>query len=216
MDKIISKKSIQIIDSQYFGCINYYKSLFNYTNSIIEVCDSFQKMSFRNRCTLVGSNGLVDLSIPVVGGRNKKQLMRDVKIDYSQQWQQQHIKTIGSCYGKSPFFEYFIFDIEKMLKCQYDFLIDLNDATFLWAKKVIQLSNNISFSEDFLRDYLVQDIADNRNKFLPKNFQQESESAIYLQVFEERIGFQPNLSILDILFCEGPNAKHLLKGNNNR
>lgn len=87
---------------------------------------------------------------------------------------------------------------------------------FYGLKKVIQLYNNISFSEDFLRDYLVQDIADNRNKFLPKNFQQESESVIYLQVFEERIGFQPNLSILDILFCEGPNAKHLLKGNNNR
>ncbi len=213
LDNLIIKKTSQIIDYQYFGCINYYKNLFNYSNNIIEVCDNFQKMTFRNRCILVGSNGLVDLSIPIIGGRNKKQLMRDVKIDYSQTWQQQHIKTIRSCYGKSPFFEYFIFDMEKLLKCQYTFLIDLNQATFLWTKKLIQLSSNIAFSENFRVDYCKQDIVDNRHKFLPKNFQQQNDSIIYTQVFADRIGFQPNLSILDILFCEGPNAKQLLKGN---
>jgi hypothetical protein len=213
LDNFNLKKSSQIIDSQYFGCINYYKNLFNYTDNIIEVFDNYQKMSFRNRCTLAGSNGLVDLSIPIVGGRKKKQLMRDVKIDYNQTWQQQHIKTIRSCYGKSPFFEYFILDIEKMLKCQHHFLLDLNQVIFFWVKKIIQLQANISFSEDFVVDYSLLDIFDNRNKYLPKNFQQQSDSVIYSQVFEDRIGFYPNLSILDILFCEGPNTKHLLKGN---
>ena len=99
-------KIIQIVDYQYFGSINYCNTLFKFLNTEIELFDNYQKMSFRNRCTVVGSNGLVHLSIPVVGGRNKKQLMRDVKIDYSQAWQRQHIKTITSCYGKAPFFEY--------------------------------------------------------------------------------------------------------------
>jgi len=208
----ISKNIHQITDIQYFGSINYYKNLFLYTNNTIEVFDNYQKMSFRNRCTLAGSNGLIDLSIPVVGGRNKRQLMYEVKIDYSQPWQQQHIKTIKSCYGKSPFFEYFIFDIEKMLKCQYNSLVELNTALLNWTQKIVKLDNSIAFSKSYqAKDELI-DIVDNRNLFMPKDFQSQHDFIKYTQVFEGKIGFQPNLSILDILFCEGPAAKNLLKG----
>lgn len=207
------QKNIQIADSQYFGSVNYYNNLFFHTNTIIEVFDNYQKMSFRNRCTLAGSNGLIDLSIPIVGGRNKRQLMGEVKIDYSQPWQQQHIKTIKSCYGKSPFFEYFISDIEKMLKCQYNSLVDLNNEILNWTKKILKLNNVISFSASYLANEELIDIEDNRNLFMPKNFQAQNHIIKYTQVFESKIGFQPNLSILDILFCEGPAAKNFLKGN---
>jgi hypothetical protein len=206
-------KSIQIADSQYFGSVNYYKNLFIHTNNIIEVYDNYQKMSFRNRCTLAGSNGLIDLSIPVVGGRNKRQLMCEVKIDYSQPWQQQHIKTIKSCYGKSPFFEYFIFDIEKMLKCQYDSLVGLNTELLKWTKRIVKLDNSIAFSTMYQASEALNDIDDNRSAFMPKDFQALTDIIKYTQVFESKIGFQPNLSILDILFCEGPAVKNLLKGN---
>lgn len=209
----ILNKSIQVIDSQYFGSVNYYKNLFIHTNTIIEVFDNYQKMSFRNRCTLAGSNGLIDLSIPIVGGRNKRQLMREVKIDYSQLWQQQHIKTIKSCYGKSPFFEYFISDIEKMLKCQYDSLVDLNMELLNWIRRIVKLNNVISFSTEYKASEELENITDNRNLFVPKNFQGQKNIIKYTQVFESKIGFQPNLSILDLLFCEGPAAKNLLKGN---
>lgn len=208
-----TNKNLQIVDSQYFGCINYYNSLFNYSNTEIEQFDNFQKMSFRNRCTIAGSNGLIDLTVPVVGGRNKRQLMKDVKIDYSQGWQKQHIKTINSCYGKSPFYEYYKDSIEKLLKCQYFFLIDLNMEILIWLKKMLQVPNDISFT----RTYLIYDekekIINNRNKYLPNNFQSQEISINYSQVFEEKIGFQSNLSILDMLFCEGPNAKNLLNIN---
>jgi hypothetical protein len=207
------KETIQIADSQYFGSVNYYNNLFRYTNTIIEVFDNYQKMSFRNRCTLVGSNGLTDLSIPIVGGRNKKQLMCEVKIDYSQPWQQQHIKTIKSCYGKSPFFEYFIFDIEKLLTCQYNSLVDLNTTLLNWTKKIVKLDNTISFSKAYQAKEVLNYIVDNRNLFMPKDFQKQVGIIKYTQVFESTIGFQPNISILDMLFCEGPAAKNLLKGN---
>jgi hypothetical protein len=207
------KETNQIADSQYFGSVNYYNNLFRYTNTIIEVFDNYQKMSFRNRCTLVGSNGLIDLSIPIVGGRNKKQLMCEVKIDYSQPWQQQHIKTIKSCYGKSPFFEYFIFDIEKLLTCQYNSLVDLNTTLLNWTKKIVKLDNTISFSKAYQAKEVLNYIVDNRNLFMPKDFQKQVGIIKYTQVFESTIGFQPNVSILDMLFCEGPAAKNLLKGN---
>jgi len=209
----ILENTTQIADSQYFGSVNYYKNLFKHTNTIIEVYDSYQKMSFRNRCTLAGSNGLIDLSIPIVGGRNKRQLMGEVKIDYSQPWQQQHIKTIKSCYGKSPFFEYFIFDIEKMLKCQYDSLVDLNTELLNWTKKIVKLSNVINFSTAYTASEALEDIIDNRNLFMPKDFQMQKDIIKYTQVFEAKIGFQPNLSILDMLFCEGAATKSLLKSN---
>ncbi|MFC4233498.1 WbqC family protein [Parasediminibacterium paludis] len=207
------KNFIQIADSQYFGSVNYYNNLFKHTNTIIELFDNYQKMSFRNRCTLIGSNGLIDLSIPIVGGRNKKQLMCEVKIDYSQPWQQQHIKTIKSCYGKSPFFEYFIFDIETLLKCQYNSLVDLNTALLNWTKKIVKLNNTISFSEAYQAKEVLNGIVDNRNLFMPKDFQKQVGIIKYTQVFESKIGFKPNVSILDMLFCEGPAAKNLLKGN---
>lgn len=210
---LITKNITQVIDNQYFGCVNYYNSLFNVINVKIEQCDNYQKMSFRNRCTIISSNGLVDLSIPVVGGRNKKQLMRDVKIDYTQAWQRQHIKTITSCYGKAPFFEYYINDIDKLLKCQSFFLFDFNLEIMLWLKKIIQIPIDILFTENFVAHYDQDSIIDNRNKWLPKNFQLANNVIKYQQVFEEKIGFQKNVSIIDMLFCEGPNTKNLLQSN---
>ena len=204
---------MQIIDYQYFGSINYCNTLFKFLNTEIELFDNYQKMSFRNRCTVVGSNGLVHLSIPVVGGRNKKQLMRDVKIDYSQAWQRQHIKTITSCYGKAPFFEYYINDMEKLIKCQSIFLVDFNWEIMLWLKMIIQIPTEISFTENFITDYNSKNIVDNRNKWLPNKIIIDDDVIKYQQVFEDKIGFQKNVSIIDLLFCEGPNAKNLLKSN---
>lgn len=206
-----SNNIVQVVDNQYFSCVNYYSSLFSYANTEIELFDNFQKMGFRNRCIIAGSNGLINLTIPVVGGRNKKQLMREVKIDQTQAWQQQHIKTILSCYGKSPFFEFYRDGVENLIKCQEVFLLDFNLEILIWLKKVLQVSSNIGFTESYITNYEAEFITDNRNKFLPRNFQESNDSINYPQVFEEKIGFQPNLSILDLLFCEGPNAKKLLK-----
>ncbi len=212
-NELIQNQIVQVADSQYFGSVNYYRNLFLYSNTAIEIFDNYQKMSFRNRCTLAGSNGIIDLSIPVIGGRNKRQLMCEVKIDYTQPWQQQHIKTIKSCYGKAPFFEYFILDIEKMLKCQYNFLIDLNNDILNWTKRIVKLNNSVCFSSMYQAGEVLNEIVDNRNVIMPKNFQAEKDIIKYTQVFEAKIGFQPNLSILDMLFCEGPATKNLLRSN---
>jgi len=100
-----------------------------------------------------------------------------------------------------------------MLKCHYDSLVELNTALLNWTNKIIKLNNSIAFSKSYqAKDELI-DIVDNRNLFMPKDFQAQHDIIKYTQVFEGKIGFQPNLSILDILFCEGPAAKNLLKGN---
>ncbi|HCL06827.1 MAG TPA: hypothetical protein DHW64_13100 [Chitinophagaceae bacterium] len=201
-----------IIEYQYFGSINYIKTLFHFSHIEFEVCETFQKMSFRNRMVLAGSNGLVNLSVPLEKGRDQKQLLKDVRISYSLPWKQQHWRTIESCYNRSPFYEYYRDWLEGFYNRRPVFLLDQNREIMEWLVRQLKPGTVLGETSVFLADYPAE-ITDDRNRWLPRNFQGEEQEIRYRQVFEDRIGFQKNLSILDLLFCEGPGARHLLSGN---
>ena len=201
-----------IIDSQYFGTINYINTLFQNTNIEIEQYESFQKMSFRNRCMVAGSNGLVTLSVPLEKGRGQKELMKDVRISYHENWQTRHRRTIESCYNRAPFFAFYQEDVFNLLNRKDLFLLDLNMAILEWVKKMTGIKSGIVKTEAYLKNY-PETVTDLRNRFLPKNHLQQPMGFQYTQVFEDRIGFVPNLCILDLLFCCGPAAKTFLKDN---
>jgi hypothetical protein len=186
--------------------------LFLYTNIKIEQYDNYQKMSFRNRCVVVGSNGPVNLSVPLEKGRNQKQLMKEVRISYSDNWQVQHLRTLESCYSRSPFFEYYRDGVWALLQKQPVFLLDQNMAILEWLQKTLKLPGTISLTDSYLKEY-PPEIADRRNTILPKKMQDSPFPVTYTQVFEDRLGFIPNLGILDMLFCCGPNTKTILKDN---
>lgn len=210
MIKQNKKTSPLIIDSQYFGTINYYKILNNFSNIEIEQYESYQKMSFRNRCMVAGSNGVVGLSVPLEKGRGQRELMKDVRISYSDKWQVQHWRTIESCYSRAPFFEFYRDGVGQLLRQKETYLLDLNMATLNWLKKVLKIPGDISLTRQYLKTY-PEGVADRRSTILPKNYQQAETCPRYTQVFEDRIGFQPNLSILDLLFCCGPETSSLLQ-----
>lgn len=201
-----------LIEYQYFGTINYINTLFQFSNIEFEVCETYQKMSFRNRMVLAGSNGLVNLSVPLEKGRDQKQLLKDVRISYSLPWQQQHWRSIESCYNRSPFYEYYRNWLEGFYNRRPVFLLDMNREIMTWL--VGQLKPMATFGEtaEFLVSYPAE-IVDYRSRWLPRNFRHEEALIRYRQVFEDRIGFQQNLCILDLLFCEGPGARLLLSGN---
>jgi hypothetical protein len=199
-----------IIENQYFGCVNYYSNLFSVSNILIEQCESYQKAGFRNRCIIAGANGLINLTVPLENGREQKKLIKEVKISNRDNWQQQHWRSIFSCYGNSPFFEFYRDWLELFYKKEFLWLFDMNLEVLFWIKKVLAIPGDISLSESFVNNYTAN-IADIRNQWQPKNFQQKEASIKYVQVFEDKIGFRSNLSILDILFCEGPRASQLLK-----
>ncbi len=205
-------KEVLLIENQYFPCITYINTLFKYSNIIIEQYESYQKMSFRNRCELVGSNGLFNLSVPLEHGRNQRQLMKEVKISYQTNWQTQHLRTLESCYSRSPFFEFYRDGVWELINKREDFLLDKNLAILNWLQKTLKIQGDISLSTDFHHE-IPLDMVDFRGRFLPKNSRSHKPSLKYTQVFEDRIGFVPNLSILDLLFCEGPNASKMLKNN---
>lgn len=202
-------KEMLVIENQYFSCTNYYLTLFRSADIRIESCESYRKMSFRNRCVLAGSNGLVQLSVPLQNGRDQKRLFKDVKIDHYSAWQRQHWHTIFSCYGKSPFFEFYRDEVEKFFLKNYVYLFDLNIELLNWLTKTLKLPGTISLTDSFIKSYPPA-INDARDRWLPNNFQQGGYLVKYSQVFEDRIGFQPNLSILDLLFCEGPETTFIL------
>jgi len=201
-----------LIEYQYFGSINYINTLFHFSNIEFEIYENFQKMSFRNRMVLAGSNGLVHLSVPLEKGRDQKQPISEVRISYSLPWQQQHWRTIESCYNRSPFYEFYRDGLESILTSKQEYLIDLNRDIRNWLWKVLKIPSGFS-ETSFYQAQPLETTFDMRNRWKPKNFQSDESLIRYRQVFEDRIGFQPNLSILDLLFCMGPSAHSLLKGN---
>ena len=201
-----------VIENQYFPCVNYINTLFQFSNIKIEQYESYQKMSFRNRSVVAGSNGLVDLSVPLENGRSQRGLMKDVRISYLGNWHVQHFRTIESCYSRSPYFDYYRDGVWELLQKKQPFLLDLNLATLDWLKKVLKFTGQVSLTQGYEKTY-PEKLADLRNRFLPKNRLEQKTGFRYTQVFEDRIGFQSNLSILDLLFCCGPEAKKLLEDN---
>ena len=161
-----------------------------------------------------GSNGIIKLTVPLEDGRDQKRLMRDIKIANKEKWQKQHWRTIFSCYNHSPWFEHYRDELEILYHRPFDFLLDWNLSCFEWTVKKLEWPVSISLTDSFQKSYDDMEITDRRNHILPKNYL-NFEPLTYRQVFEERVGFLPNLSILDLLCCEGKNAKNLLLKNQN-
>lgn len=203
------KNNTLIIVNQYIGNINWYKTLFKFSYVKIEQYESYQKMSFRNRMVIVGSNGLINLSVPLENGRGQKGLIKDVKIANTSNWAEQHMRSILACYGKSPFFEYYRDGLFAIYQKPFVYLQDLNIAMIIWVNLQLKYAGNISFTEQYHIDYPAGYI-DLRNQIKPSQFQLVENQIKYVQVFEDRVGFQNNLSILDLLFCCGPNAKSII------
>lgn len=165
----------------------------------IDVFENYRKGSFRNKCIISTGNGLQQLIVPLKKGKNSQLPFREVEISYDEDWPKKHLSAIKTAYGKSPYFIYFIDEISTILNQKFDKLIDLNLAALNLLNKYFKLDLNIQLTNDYLE---VFDGSDQRNSTLPNNYK-EQKTAYYPQVFEDRYGFQNNLSSLDLLFCMG-------------
>lgn len=203
-----------LIELPYLGTVGYFAKLLQYEEIIIEQHENYKKRTYRNRCHLMSANGVLKLSIPLEKGKNQGQNIKSVKIAYSQSWQNEHWRSIQSAYGRAPFYEYYADEIKDIFDSQPETLFDLNWQLMELIIELLQLDLKISFSETFQKE-LPEDTADGRNTILPtKNLEAENiKLRKYNQVFEEKHGFIPNLSILDLLFCCGPEAQGVLINN---
>ena len=211
-----------IIEAQYFPPIEYFKQLFQFPHVVIEAHENYQKGSYRNRCHIANSTGIQVLSVPLRKGKNAKQPIREVAIAYDMDWQKQHWQSIRTAYGSAPFWEHYAPQLEPFFLKKWDYLFDLNIAILETFLKILKLKNtvNVSFSTDYEINFTTKEIIDTpsgvrqdgvdlRNKILHNKSDFQGEK--YAQLFQERTGFLPNLSILDLVFCTGPQALTVIK-----
>jgi len=200
-----------LIESQYFPNLFFYKTLTEHDILLIERYEHYQKLSFRNRCYIAGPNGSILLSVPLARGKNQRTVMKDVRISNEEKWQAQHWKTLVSAYRRSPWFEYYEEELGQLYERPFEYLMDWNQACFEWANKVIGLSSPTTYTTEYRKNYTETNLTDARDSMVPGKENAKTDLPEYTQVFQERVGFLPNLSILDLIFCEGKRSLTLLK-----
>ncbi len=204
---------LTLLSTAYFPNIQYVTKLIFHKDVYIDVHESYQKQSYRNRCTLMGSNGKLDLTIPVIKQFGNNTPSKDILIDDSTNWQHVHWRAICSAYGKSPFFEFLEPEFAFLYQKKFKFLVDFNEQAILQLFR----SLGIDFNLNTTKTYIVPEncIYDFRNSIHPKLRLQKPDKNFfptsYYQVFSEKHEFQPNLSFLDLLLNEGPQSLDICK-----
>lgn len=200
-----------LLTTAYLAPIQYYSKLVNFDKIIIEAHENFTKQSYRNRCNIYGANGKMSLSIPVKKDKPKTKT-KDIRIDYDTNWRKLHWKSIESAYRSSPFFEFYQDDIRPFYDEKYKYLLDFNHEIQHIICEHLEIEPTISFSDEYKKK-VDQSISDFRDKIHPKKEIHDGQfnPLKYTQVFQDKYGFLPNLSIIDLLFNEGPNAINILK-----
>ncbi len=209
METTNAKQEI-IIELQYFPPISYFTLITAFNSIQIEAFEHYRKQSYRNRCLINGANKIEKLIVPVKHSMFKTNI-RDVQIDYSMNWFNNHMRAILSAYGKSPFYEYFAEDFLKILNKKHQFLFDLNMEILSKCLELLDIHPSISFTKKYDTSVIVS-VFDARELIDSKKPDKKNKffwPSPYYQVFGKN--FVENLSILDLLFCEGPNAMHILR-----
>lgn len=177
---------------------------------LLEVCENFQKQTYRNRTYIYGANGALMLNIPLEKGRNHTPI-KEKEISYEADWRLLHWRSFESAYRSSPFFEFYEDDLRPFYEGQKEkFLIDFNEKLEDKMKELLKLDYRKKEAEIYVT---LPKESDLRSMIHPKKLKWLDDVAFpeYLQVFADRNGFQKNLSIVDLLFNEGPNAKDYLE-----
>lgn len=191
----------------YFSPLSQYGGIVSSDEVVFEVADNFQKQTYRNRCYIYGANGKQLLNIPVKHTKTtKRKKTKDTLVENDFPWQKQHFKSLKTAYQSSPFFEFFEDDLSVIFNKSYRYLLDVNIDTFLFVTDALQISQQYTKTTA----YNIDSVDDFRHLSVAKNgFEPKIDT--YTQMFDDKHGFIPNLSILDLLFMEGANALSFLE-----
>ena len=198
-----------LLATTYFGPVQWYQKLNRADCAYIECYDSYRKQTFRNRCVIATTNGLQALTIPVERPDTglHSTLIKDLRISDHGNWRHLHWHALMSAYSESPFFEYYADDIRPFFEKKWDFLYDFNLEACQTVGLLLDIHPNILSTSHYIKkEDLPEDIFDFREAIDPKHPAVDADFVPrrYYQVFERKIGFQPNLSILDLRCNMGP------------
>jgi len=201
-----------LLSTAYFAPIRYFSKLAVYPEIYIEQHENFIKQTYRNRTVILGANGPIPLIVPVEKGRGQKINIKNLQIAYDEEWQRNQWRTIFSAYNSSPFFEYYADDIEPFFRKKHRFLFDFNQQITETILEMLEIPRSLNLTEDF--EQVPENCLNFREQISPKSHLIDPDPHFvtqpYTQVFSEKFGFVPDLSILDLLFNEGPSASSVL------
>lgn len=215
-----------ILATTYFGPVQWYQKLNRFGSVLIEQHEHFLKQTYRNRCIIATTQGLQALTVPVEAppqpspkgresceGRSlSKTEIEDVRISNHGKWRSEHWNALQSAYGESPFFEYYEDDIRPFFEDRWEYLFDFNMAITEKMCELLDIHPHITLTESYQNSLPFGEdrggALDFRTIIHPKHPQPDPDfnPKPYYQVYQERFGFLPNLSILDLLFNMGNEA----------
>jgi len=193
----------------YFPCLYAFADLMHQPNVLFDTEMPFKRSSYRNRMIIAASNGPIQLSIPLIGGRSIKSRYKEVEIDNKSNWQRDHFRTLSTAYGNSPYFMFYRDELEQLFQKKPSLLYEWNLLCLSWVLKKMKI-------EKKLEHELIHENNSSQTSFVdlysPQNFNGQPTiiSVTYNQVFEDKTGFLANLSVLDLLFNEGAHSKQVL------
>ena len=205
-----SQESGVLLSTTYFGPVQWYQKLYRAEHVWIEQWESFQKQTYRNRCLIATPNGIQALTVPVSTSPSGGRQVRAIRISDHGNWRHLHWNALISAYGESPFFEYYQDDIRPFFEQRWDYLLDFNEAIRAKMCELLDIQPNVSLTSDSC--LLTPDsrllTRDFREAIRPKHPLPDPDFTPqpYYQVWQQRHGFLPNLSILDLLFNMGPES----------
>lgn len=196
-----------LLSTAYFPSISYFALIKKYP-VIIEQYETYPKQTYRNRCKIYTDKGPMRLTVPVKKPNGNKSKTNEILIYNDEKWFLNHWKTIKSAYESSPYFLYYKDDLKDIFLHRFKLLLELNAAILNKISEILDIKPTITYTNNF--EKAPDNIIDMRNYFHPKNSIKENEQPKYEQVFSERHGFIPDLSILDLLFNLGPETNKYL------
>lgn len=199
-----------LLSSFYLAPVQYYSKLFRARKVHIEIHDTYQKQSYRNRCLIAGANGILPLSIPIEKPEVGKDTMKDIRISDHGNWRHLHWNAMVSAYNSTPFFDYYRDDFQSFYEKKYTYLLDFNEELRLLICRLLDIHPSVTYTEHFVESIPMHTM-DFRETIHPKSNRRKADPDFrpipYYQVFLDKYGFIENLSIIDLLFNMGNESR---------
>ena len=196
-----------LFTTAYFPSISYMARFLQEDAPVIEIWETYRKQTYRNRCRVMTANGVESLTVPVVKVNGNHTMTKDILVSDHAPWQHIHSRCLESAYNAAPYFDHYYDFLRPIFEGRFNRLIDLNETALQAVLKMLKTKKEIVHTTDYVRE------AENdlREAFSPKKPSDGCLFPTYYQVFETKFPFAPDLSVLDLVFNEGPEAVEYLR-----
>ena len=199
------------LSSAYLPPVQYFSKLLRYKQVFVEQYDNYRKQTYRNRCVIAGPNGPIALTVPIEKPETLKCYMKDIRISDHGKWRHLHWNALESAYNQTPYFEFLKDDLRPFYEKPFHFLMDFNEQLTALICELIDMQPHMERTEEYVETRVDDDF---RERIHPKRDWHEDrdfKAVPYYQVFQQKLGFLPNLSIVDLLFNMGPESLLVLE-----